>query len=233
MIGNNMLDESTIKKIYNDNGLAYHNWAHITEMLRNLDTHFKNYLNEENYNLLRDAIIFHDIIYVPGAVDNEEKSARAYVLHQTTQNIDYGSMISSPAKRVLSTVPLNQPVPEETNPVYRLIMSTKTHTAVKAENLQLHMLSKILVDLDLWGLGDSWLLYALNGNAIRKEFLDAGISEEQFNHGRKEWIRRFLERDRIYLTEFCEDRELRATYNLKKELFILNLQESNGLPVQE
>lgn len=228
-----MLDEKIIKDIYDSNKLEYHNWTHIADMLRILDSDFKPYLNDENYKLLRDAILFHDIIYVPGATDNEEKSARAYVLHQTHQNVEYGSILASPAKRVLSTVQLNQPIPEDLNPVYKLIMSTKTHIPIKAENLQLHHLSKILIDLDLWGLGDTWLVYRLKGNSIRKEFLDAGIPEEQFNHGRKEWIRKFLERERIYTTEFCEDRELRAIYNLKKELYLLNLQESNGLPVQD
>ena len=228
-----MLDDYTIQRIYDTNKLGYHNWTHISRMLMNAHN-FKESLDEDSWYKLEQAIKFHDIIYVPGAADNEEKSAKAYLLHQVKTATEVEEpKLASPSRRALSAVPLAPKEPEAEDPVVSLIMATKNHRAVKTIDNKLFELSKIIVDLDLWGLGDSWADYVSAGKRIRSEYINAGFTDEQFDIGRKSFIRRFLDRESIFLTEFCEDRELRAIYNLKKELYLLNLKSTNGLPLQQ
>lgn len=51
----------------------YHGWGHLTHLLDEFLDFDSN--NEQQLLLIRAAILFHDIVYVPGASDNEEKSA--------------------------------------------------------------------------------------------------------------------------------------------------------------
>lgn len=57
-------------KLYADR--PYHNLDHVSEMLSEFET--VNHLADDP-NAVKMAIIFHDAIYIPGAKDNEQKSA--------------------------------------------------------------------------------------------------------------------------------------------------------------
>lgn len=59
------------KAAYDHNGLPYHNWQHI------LDCYEYIRKNQVPYSEALDgAILFHDVVYKPGAEDNEEESAK-------------------------------------------------------------------------------------------------------------------------------------------------------------
>jgi hypothetical protein len=65
-----------VKSMYNQWGRYYHNWDHIKQMLtlaRLLRPQIEK--SEASYYALNFAILFHDVIYVPGSKSNEKLSA--------------------------------------------------------------------------------------------------------------------------------------------------------------
>ena len=66
-------------KHMSDNKMFYHTIFHIDKMLEDLDELVKNVkVSEDEYFQLYVAICFHDIVYVPGSLDNEKKSAEVF-----------------------------------------------------------------------------------------------------------------------------------------------------------
>ncbi len=59
----------------------YHNWDHIEQVLRWVEMRERTYPdNRVNYAALKLAVLYHDVVYVIGAKDNEERSAE-YAAH--------------------------------------------------------------------------------------------------------------------------------------------------------
>ncbi|MGZ8183831.1 MAG: HD domain-containing protein, partial [Methylobacter sp.] len=57
---------------YNEPGRFYHGWAHLTHCLREFDRAASQMQTPDAVEL---ALWFHDAVYVPGAADNEQRSA--------------------------------------------------------------------------------------------------------------------------------------------------------------
>lgn len=53
----------------------YHNCDHILSMLESITPQIKEDLTEDELRILQTAIIFHDVIYVPGSKSSEDASA--------------------------------------------------------------------------------------------------------------------------------------------------------------
>lgn len=124
-------------KNYTDLDRHYHNLTHISHMLEGLRKHFPGY----DGTLLRSAILYHDVIYVPGSPDNERASAEVAISELRDKFTDFGL-----------------------NEIYRLIMLTKDHTTYKVADGPGH----VIIDLDLAGLAGN--NYLKNSVAIRQEF---------------------------------------------------------------
>jgi predicted metal-dependent HD superfamily phosphohydrolase len=135
------------------------------------------------------AAWFHDVIYETGAIDNEKRSA---------------------AYAVSALKGLN--VPEETIvAVKRLILATTTHEATDDND------SQILVDADLATFAAQPEQYERYSRAIRQEF--ALVPEPVYRLARKKALARFLQRERIFLTEEMFNRlEKRARQNIEREV---------------
>lgn len=111
---------------YNDWYRHYHNFTHIGEMMSILNEIFIDDVykagNSEGFNVLKAAILYHDVEYIPGAWDNEYRSA----------------IIASQECGL----------PEwETREVERLILLTKDHVTHDKDTL-----GKVIIDADLAGL---------------------------------------------------------------------------------
>jgi predicted metal-dependent HD superfamily phosphohydrolase len=149
-------------------------------------------LNREADDLaaLELAAWFHDAVYDPRAKDNEERSA------------DY-------AEQVLRGFGL----PEGTIAVTRqLIMQTRTHQPVGGDRD-----SRVFLDADLAILGAPADRYEEYARAIRQEY--AWVPEEQYRSGRRQVLRNFLERPRLYQTApMFEAFEEQARRNLTGEV---------------
>jgi predicted metal-dependent HD superfamily phosphohydrolase len=75
----------TIREMYNVVGRYYHNWNHIITMLGNINKILS--ISDEYTDDLILAIIFHDIIYIPGGRNNEKASAEFYLNSKRFSNI--------------------------------------------------------------------------------------------------------------------------------------------------
>jgi len=165
----------------------YHNFKHIGLMLAGLDEHFypeemwiatlsrDKYKKTPVYLQIKQAIIYHDVIYDASRNDNEERSAEV-AANELAYYYDEGWIDS----------------------VSRLILVTKTHNPQPNS-----MPEKIIVDLDLAGLASH--NYIKHSQQIRKEyafatdeqwyygrkaFLDSFLSRDDLYHtkvGQSRW----------------------------------------------
>src|SRR3989338_714492 len=137
------------------------------------------------------AYIYHDIVCVPGAKENEERSAEW-------------------AARDLFALEVSLHLADK---VRSTIMATKHTGGLKAQD------DKIVADVDIVGLGAPWDEYPLNGNLIRREYLEHGYTLGALNAGRKKFLESMLARLRIYyLNYFYHKYEDRARENLARDL---------------
>lgn len=144
----------------------------------------------QNPVALEFAAWFHDVIYNPKANDNEEKSAEYAA--KILQNLEI------PAKIIYT--------------VNKLILTTKNHQASEQD-----IDSQILLDADLSILGASEADYGVYAQAIRQEY--SWLSESEYRLGRKKVLQKFLERERIYLTQpMFAALEIKARQNIQAEI---------------
>ena len=121
------------------------------------------------------AILFHDAVYDPKAKDNEEKSAELAV-------------------KILTEKGLSN---DFTSKVSNLVLATK-HIVIPEDND-----SKFILDIDLSILGANKEKYDTYAKAIRKEY--SMYSDQEYNTGRTAVLQGFLDRKRIFLTDFFKD----------------------------
>ncbi|MBW4507685.1 MAG: hypothetical protein KME64_14395 [Scytonematopsis contorta HA4267-MV1] len=155
-----------------------------------------------NFPTIQIAIWFHDFVYDPKAKDNEEKSAEYAFIYFKNLNIP------------LSII----------NDVVNMILNTKNHYACPKD-----IDSQILIDSDLSILGSESLEYKAYARAIRLEY--AWVSDTEYQIGRTKVLQKFLQRERIYFTEFAFKMfEFKARENINNEIFNLS-QPGDEFPV--
>lgn len=143
-----------------------------------------------DFDELLVATIYHDVIYDPTAKDNEERSAEMAV-------------------EILTNLGLSS---EFVSTVEAFILCTKSHVIDPA-----HPSSAIIIDADLAILGATSEGYDEYARAIRKEY--SFVSDDDYRAGRTQVLRRFVDRDYIYVTqEFRARYEESARKNIQREL---------------
>ena len=172
---------------------AYHNLSHIAYMLNMLHIYQRYLSGNRDLSRLSElvlAIFMHDYVYDSLAPDNEEKSAKA--LKQIEQ-----SYFHSLANR---------------EKIENLILATKHDKLARNDE------EALIADLDLSILGTfsetTWQWYC---HSIRKEY--ATVSSEDYRAGRIAILEKFLQRPRIFQTEFFYDKfERQARKNIQEEI---------------
>lgn len=158
-------------------GRHYHGWDHASaciELLRESDV--------EHARPVFLALVFHDAVYVPGAADNEARSAAL----------------------ASETLAAHARMPEaELDSIARMILATREHQAL-GERLSRD--ERAMLDLDLSILGAAPDVYARYAAAIEREYVPAVTTPAGFRIGRREFLGRLLARSRIYLTDAGEAR---------------------------
>ena len=98
-------------------------------------------------------------------------------------------------------------VPKElTQKVFQLIIETKTHHASSKEH-------ELFLDADLAILGSNEKAYSNYTQQVRKEY--AIYDDATYFHGRKRVLKMFLEKEKIYQTQyFCDKYEKKARVNM-------------------
>ena len=142
------------------------------------------------------AILFHDVVYIPMSQDNERNSVKLLVaLYHARPELfaEYSSGDIDHASDI--------------------IVDTAEHVPGSPE-------SAVVIDLDLRGLGDSLKEYLAKGEDVKAEF--ALCTSEQWLSGRKQFLDKFLSREKIFHTEQFAKYEEQARINLEHELNEIN-----------
>jgi len=174
------VDEAAFERAhsaYQSSGRHYHTWEHVlacVEQLRSTPC--------ENPRAVFLALVFHDAVYVAGAADNEERSARL-------------------ARDVLSATGSVDEI--ELAHIERMILATQNHFASAAASSSDEA---TLLDIDLSILGAPRVAYAEYARAIHDEWVPAVASEAAFTIGRLEFLRGAVTAPRIYRTPSAQQR---------------------------
>jgi predicted metal-dependent HD superfamily phosphohydrolase len=175
-----------LAQAYTEPSRAYHNTEHICDCLSQLDLS-REFARKPDQ--VEAALWFHDVVYVPGAADNEDRSARLAetALAACAAPLETGRRV---AELVLATHHLTVP----RNPDARLVC-----------------------DIDLSILGREPAVFDRFERAIRQEY--AHIAEAEYRHERAAVLAGFLRRKSLYQTEYFRARfEQQARTNLKRGL---------------
>lgn len=146
----------------------------------------------QNWNAILFTLYYHDIVYNPIKSDNEEKSAE--LAEKRMKQISVS----------IDTIELckNQ------------ILATKSH--IKSTDSD----TNYFTDADLSVLGQNWDTYSLYYKNVRKEYYI--YPDFVYNPGRKKVLNHFLSMDRIFKTNFFQNKfEIQAKQNLQKEIELL------------
>jgi predicted metal-dependent HD superfamily phosphohydrolase len=166
----------------------YHDERHLDDCLQQLDR--VHDLAEHERRLLRWAILWHDVVYEPGAFNNEELSAKR------AQHELIGCGVDS----------------RDAAEVARLIRLTKSHKADESDRL-----GALLVSIDLSILGADPARYASYAAAVREEY--AHVPDPMWQTGRGEVLKRLLSADPLYPDPgFRAELEERARRNMEEEI---------------
>jgi predicted metal-dependent HD superfamily phosphohydrolase len=182
--GDGLSNLAGLEAAYAEPTRAYHTAEHIRDCLAQFDLGRDSARRPDE---VEAAIWFHDAVYVPGASDNEDRSAR---LVRTTL-ADAG-------------VPL-----EVSRRIAQLVLATQ-HLAIPDEPD-----AALLCDIDLSILGRTPEAFDEFERRIRQEY--AWVPEAVYRGARAEILAGFLRRRSIFQTDDFRDRyEVQARANLER-----------------
>lgn len=168
---------------YRDARRAYHTWTHIGECFGRFDE-FRHEAEIDLSAPLVDAtewsILYHDAIYVPGAPDNEARSA----------DLARGALSDLDVAPDIVTLAVAQ------------ILST-AHTRASPTDVE-GLAFNLIRDIDLAILGAPRERFAEYDTQIREEY--AQVPRAAFREGRRRVLASFLRREHIYETRFFRTR---------------------------
>lgn len=194
-----------VLRFYLDSKRKYHSISHIRNMLDNYDLYYDNlktnsFDNTSSSPELELAIIFHDIIYVAGANNNEEQSALCLVNFLKKQRYWTNFKYDYPVENSI----IKQ--------IKELILATKDHKAKEEDSYD----KKFIICMDLLSLAEDWQVYKSNNTKIREEYYR--LSWKDWSQGRIEFINNLLLRQKIFpIDKFHERFEIKAKNNLIRE----------------
>jgi predicted metal-dependent HD superfamily phosphohydrolase len=179
-----------VEQAYGSPGRRYHTFQHIRACL---DLAEQVAFDQPNRATL--ALLLHDIVYVPGRKDNEERSAQvAAEMLQQQSRLDAADIAA----------------------VQRMIRLTADH-APDARGLSAD--EKRVLDIDMSVLGGSWQEYLAYCGGVFSEYCPAVVNETLFRAGRRAFLERMLQRQAIFLSrEFHSSYEGPARENIRREL---------------
>lgn len=181
----------TIRQLHEGPDRGYHAWSHPLALLSLLPE-----VRGRLYDPLavECAILLHDAIYDPTRNDNERRSAAL-------------------AAELLADV-----VPEDSlAQAVRLIEATERHQVPDGVSPEEAEDCRIFLDMDLSILGADEAAFDRYEAGVRHEYHH--VPELLFRQGRAAILERFLGRDRLFMSDWGQDRfEARARANLRRSL---------------
>jgi len=178
---------------YGETHRAYHDAAHIAEVLGWFDE-----VAEEpglGWRAPREvfvAILFHDVVYVPGAKDNEARSAELARAHATALGVD-GDRVA------------------------QLIELTARHGGLAPADVAGDLDAALFLDCDMAIVGAAPAAFDAYCDDIRFEY--AAVPEAAYRAGRGAFLAGLLARPRIFLSDFFHARlDAAARANLARAI---------------
>lgn len=172
--------------LYSEPHRHYHNLQHLDECLRELDA-VRAFV--ENTSMVEAALWFHDAVYKPSSITNEEDSAALAV-------------------RCFSSAGLPSAAIDE---IRQLILCTKTHQPGSQPD------AAVLIDIDLAILGQPPSRFLEYERGIKSEY--NWVPTSTYIQKRTEILAGFLSRPTIYRTPHFRDRyESSARANLAQAI---------------
>lgn len=173
---------------YRESQRHYHTLKHLADLFHQFEQVKPMF---KNPSVVAMSIFYHDVVYVPGSADNEERSA---VIAETE----------------LKTLGWKE---RDIREVAAYIRSTRNHEAnpavMNAGDLELFL------DLDLGVLGADWDTYRTYSQNILREFGNSAM----IRWGRRAFMQKFLEKPHIYHTGYFQKKlELKARENIAREI---------------
>jgi len=167
---------------YNEPGRFYHTPKHI-ECCLGLFEDIKEFA--DNADALALAIWFHDAIYEPGAIDNEQRSADWFMNEsRNTFDDDFRDI------------------------VYAHIMATQ-HLDAEVKDHD----SRLMIDIDLSSFGMPWSVFLRDSENVRKE--SPLLTDVEFYPKQCAFSQTLLQKPRFFQSEyFFEHHEAQARQNL-------------------
>lgn len=184
---------------YSEPHRYYHTATHIMMVVRHVHD-IGAMVGQHPTHELVAAALYHDAIYQPRSDDNEARSAALAVRDLT--DTGWGE--------------------ERCAPVEAMIMATAGHTDSAQSSVGHGTMSQtsILLDADMAILGSEPLAYQAYANRVRAEYFF--VDDTQWRTGRSRVLQSFLERPRIFATDYMRDElEHRARANIGAELATL------------
>lgn len=181
---------------YSEPSRVYHSASHVLDCLAQFDL---ARALAQRPDEVEAGLWFHDVVYLPGASDNEEQSAQ---LAQTA--LAAGSVPHPVSRRVAA-----------------LVLATR-HLTVPPEPD-----ARLLCDIDLSILGRDPETFDRFERRIRREY--AWVPEPVYRSSRSEVLAGFLRHKSIFLTDHFRDRyEVPARQNLHRLIARLGAEPSQG-----
>lgn len=169
---------------YSESHRYYHNLNHLDHLFREMDT------CESVSSEMQWASWYHDIIYKPGAKNNEKESMKK-------------------AATSMRKLKIAEPV---IGKVSELIMATENHQGNKHD-----IETQLFLDADMAILGSDESMYFEYCQAVRKEH--ASIPDFLFKRGRKQFLLATMQKKTIFGSGFFNKKyEDAARSNIAKEL---------------
>ncbi|MCH2174469.1 MAG: hypothetical protein MK193_01935 [Lentisphaeria bacterium] len=171
---------------YSDKCRDYHNWNHIKDCLNLIQKHEKHI---DNLHLIRFTAWFHDIIYVPGAKDNESKSA-------TFAGQLMGKLDTLFARNLVEMVKWTD------------------YTTVDVKNYSLTM--RLFHDIDHFSFAKNWREYKVDSLLVLKEL---GLMEydPHYLQGRLTYLKNL--KNKLFLSTYFDQKySIRATTNIERSI---------------
>lgn len=175
---------SSIIKHYDERHRHYHDLRHVNRLLTLCDE-----LEITDLDILL-AAFYHDVIYRPGSLKNEEKSAAW-------------------ARASLDRVSV---APDRVDRISDMILATSSHLSQQDDPL-----TQTFLDLDMSILGASREEYQAYADTVRKEY--HWLPGFVFKKNRRQFLKGTLAVDNIFHTEMFRERfEMSARRNIEWEL---------------
>ena len=183
---------AALRSRYDEPWRHYHVWDHPQAMLRHLSTAQADGVAVADHDAAVGFILWHDAIYDPQATGGRNERLSAELCRHEMAPLASAASVDRAVAAIVATIDHRLPAGDCPD-------------------------AALLLDIDLSILGAGAAAFDAYDDAIRREY--AHVVEADYRAGRRAILTRFLERDRLYLTEWGHARwEDAARANVRRAI---------------